>query len=39
MPVLARAVPTGPDSYLETNHKLLMGALSVARQSVKIMSP
>lgn len=39
MPVLARAVPSGPDAYLETNHKLLMGALSVARDSVKIMSP
>lgn len=37
--VLMRAVPSGPDSYLETNHKLLMGALSVARHSVKIMSP
>lgn len=37
--VLVRAVPSGPDSYLETNHKLLMGALSVARRSVKIMSP
>ncbi|MGX5736380.1 phospholipase D-like domain-containing protein [Bosea thiooxidans] len=37
--VLVRAVPSGPDSYLETNHQLLMGALSVARRSVKIMSP
>ena len=37
--VLMRAVPSGPDSYLETNHKLLMGALSVARRSVRIMSP
>ncbi len=37
--VLVRAVPSGPDSYLETNHKLLMGALSVARRSVRIMSP
>lgn len=37
--VLIRAVPSGPDSYLETNHRLLMGALSVARRSVKIMSP
>ncbi|MGO4172615.1 phospholipase D-like domain-containing protein [Bosea sp. TAF32] len=36
---LVRAVPSGPDSYLETNHKLLMGALSVARRSVRIMSP
>jgi cardiolipin synthase len=39
MPVLARAVPSGPDSYLETNHRLLTGALSVARHSVRIMSP
>ena len=37
--VLIRAVPSGPDSYLETNHKLLMGALSVSRRSVRIMSP
>jgi cardiolipin synthase len=39
MAVLARTVPSGPDSYLETNHKLLTGALSVARHSVRIMSP
>ncbi|CAM5195868.1 Phospholipase D OS=Bosea thiooxidans OX=53254 GN=SAMN05660750_03792 PE=4 SV=1 [Bosea thiooxidans] len=39
MPVLMRAVPSGPDAYLETNHKLLIGALSVARRSVRIMSP
>ncbi|MGF7054142.1 cardiolipin synthase [Bosea sp. OAE752] len=38
-PVLMRAVPSGPDSFLETNHKLLIGALSVARRSVRIMSP
>ncbi|MFJ5368139.1 phospholipase D-like domain-containing protein [Bosea sp. CER48] len=37
--VLMRAVPSGPDAYLETNHKLLMGVLSVARHSVRIMSP
>ncbi|SIP92307.1 MULTISPECIES: phospholipase D-like domain-containing protein [unclassified Bosea (in: a-proteobacteria)] len=38
-PVLMRAVPSGPDSCLENNHKLLIGALSVARRSVRIMSP
>ena len=37
--VLMRAVPSGPDSCLENNHKLLIGALSVARRSVRIMSP
>ena len=38
-PLLARAVPSGPDSSLETSHKLLMGAFSVARHSIRIMSP
>lgn len=38
-PVLMRAVPSGPDSCLENNHKLLIGALSIARRSVKVMSP
>lgn len=37
--VLMRAVPSGPDSCLENNHKILTGALSVARHSVRIMSP
>lgn len=37
--VLMRAVASGPDASLETNHKMLMGAFSVARRSIKIMSP
>ena len=37
--VLMRAVASGPDASLETNHKLLMGAFSIARSSIKIMSP
>lgn len=37
--VLMRAVPSGPDACLENNHKILTGALSVARRSVRIMSP
>ncbi|MCL6708580.1 cardiolipin synthase [Pseudomonas sp. R2.Fl] len=35
----ARAVVSGPDATLETNHKLLMGAFSVAERSIRIMSP
>ena len=38
-PMLVRAVATGPDASNETNHKLLMGAFSVARKSIRIMSP
>lgn len=38
-PVFIRAVASGPDAALETNHRMLMGALSVARYSVRIMSP
>lgn len=37
--VLMRAVASGPDASLETNHKLLIGAFSVARESIRIMSP
>ncbi|MGN6094994.1 MAG: phospholipase D-like domain-containing protein [Bosea sp. (in: a-proteobacteria)] len=37
--VLMRVVPSGPDACLENNHKILTGALSVARRSVKVMSP
>lgn len=37
--VLMRAVASGPDASLETNHKLLIGAFSVARTSIRIMSP
>jgi cardiolipin synthase len=38
-PMLVRAVASGPDASIETNHKLLMGAFSVARKSIHIMSP
>ena len=38
-PVFVRAVVSGPDRNLETNHKLLMGAFSVAKKSIRIMSP
>ncbi|MEI4872844.1 phospholipase D-like domain-containing protein, partial [Klebsiella pneumoniae] len=32
-------VPSGPDRANESNHKMLMGAISVARRSIRIMSP
>lgn len=38
-PIFMRAVPSGPDRSIETNHKMLMGAFSVARTSIRIMSP
>ena len=38
-PVLMRVVASGPDASLETSHKMLMGAFSVARNSIRIMSP
>lgn len=38
-PVLARVVASGPDSSIETSHKMLMGAFSIARSSIRIMSP
>ena len=34
-----RAVVSGPDSHIETNHKLLLGAFSVAEKSIRIVSP
>lgn len=37
--MLARVVPSGPDKSLETNHRMLMGALSVAKHHIRIMSP
>ena len=37
--MMARVVVSGPDSNLETNHKVIMGAISVAERSVRIMSP
>ena len=38
-PAFIRAVASGPDSALETNHRMLMGAFSVAERSIRIMSP
>lgn len=38
-PAFIRPVASGPDSALETNHKMLMGAFSVAERSIRIMSP
>ncbi|MGV1753377.1 phospholipase D-like domain-containing protein [Agrobacterium sp. CG674] len=38
-PVLARVVASGPDNSIETSHKMLMGAFSIARSSIRIMSP
>jgi cardiolipin synthase len=39
LPRLARAVASGPDASIETNHKMLIGAFSVANNSIRIMSP
>lgn len=36
---LIRAVASGPDRSVETNHKMLMGAFSIARSSIRIVSP
>jgi cardiolipin synthase len=38
-PVLMRVITSGPDRSVETNHKMLIGAFSIARQSIRIMSP
>ncbi len=37
--MLMRAVASGPDRNLETNHRMLMGAFSIARRSIRIISP
>lgn len=37
--VFMRALPSGPDANLEANHKMLMCAFSIARRSIRIMSP
>jgi len=37
--MLMRAVPSGPDRANESNHKMMMGAFSVARRNIRIMSP
>ena len=39
VPRYVRVVSSGPDAGLETNHKMLLGALSIARDTVRIMSP
>ncbi len=36
---LIRAVVSGPDAHIETNHRLLLGAFSVAERSIRIVSP
>lgn len=38
-PAFIRPVPSGPDAALETNHRMLMGAFSVAQNTIRIMSP
>ncbi|RRH78519.1 phospholipase D-like domain-containing protein [Falsigemmobacter faecalis] len=38
-PVLMRAVASGPDDSLGCSHRLLMGAFSTARRSIRIQSP
>ncbi len=38
-PVVARVSSSGPDKSIETSHKMLMGAFSVARSSILVMSP
>ncbi|KQR67912.1 phospholipase D-like domain-containing protein [Rhizobium sp. Leaf341] len=38
-PMIMRVIPTGPDRANEANHKMIMGAISVARRSIRIMSP
>ncbi len=37
--LVARVSSSGPDKSIETNHKMLMGAFSVARSSILVMSP
>ncbi len=34
-----RTIPSGPDESIATNHRMLIGAFSVARKSIRIMSP
>lgn len=37
--LIARVVASGPDKSLETNHRTMLGAFSVAKEKVRIMSP
>jgi cardiolipin synthase len=39
LPTYVRVVSSGPDASLETNHKMLIGAFSVAHKHIRIMSP
>jgi cardiolipin synthase len=39
LPTYVRVVSSGPDGSLETNHKMLIGAFSVAHSNIRIMSP
>ena len=39
LPTYVRVVSSGPDASLETNHKMLIGAFSVAHSHIRIMSP
>jgi cardiolipin synthase len=36
---LVRVVGSGPDKNVETNHRMMMGAFSIAEQHILIMSP
>ncbi|EFM58970.1 cardiolipin synthase [Brucella sp. BO3] len=36
---LVRVVGSGPDKNLETNHRMMMGAFSIARQHILIITP
>lgn len=38
-PMVMRAVASGPDDSLGSSHRLLMGAFSTARRSIRIQSP
>ena len=38
-PIFTRVVSSGPDGSIETNHKMLTGAFSVAQKTIRIMSP
>ncbi|MCP8896643.1 phosphatidylserine/phosphatidylglycerophosphate/cardiolipin synthase family protein [Shinella daejeonensis] len=37
--MLARVVSSGPDKSVESNHRMLMGAVSIAKRHIHIMSP
>lgn len=37
--LMARVVASGPDRSLETNHRTMLGAFSIAKRNVRIMSP